>query len=64
MALRKNQNFLSATEKKQFTDAVIALKAKAGEAPVIYTMGSLVRITTMFPMATLVLLFSLGTVSS
>ena len=26
MALRKNQNFLSATEKKQFTDAVIALK--------------------------------------
>jgi tyrosinase len=30
MALRKNQNFLSATEKKQFTDAVIALKAKAG----------------------------------
>ena len=27
MALRKNQNFLSATEKKQFTDAVIALKA-------------------------------------
>jgi tyrosinase len=30
MALRKNQNFLSATEKQQFTDAVIALKAKAG----------------------------------
>jgi tyrosinase len=28
MALRKNQSTLSATEKKQFTDAVVALKAK------------------------------------
>src|ERR687898_819729 len=27
MALRKNQNSLTAAEKKQFTDAVIALKA-------------------------------------